>query len=56
MQEGRQAMRRRRKRIMKVGGVLVKSRSQLDGIRESGKINTEILDYVEPRSIAGFMI
>lgn len=40
-------MRRRRKRIMKVGGVLVKSRSQLDGIRESGKINTEILDYVE---------
>ena len=40
-------MRRRRKRIMKVGGVLVKSRSQLDGIRESGKINTEVLDYVE---------
>lgn len=38
---------------MKVGGVLVKSRSQLDGIRESGKINTAVLDYVEGHICAG---
>ena len=46
-------MRRRRKRIMKVGNVLVKSRSQLDGIRESGRINTAVLDYVEQHIRAG---
>ena len=46
-------MRRRKKRIMKVGGVLVKSRSQLDGIRESGKINTAVLDYVQQNICAG---
>ena len=46
-------MRRRRKRIMKVGNVLVKSRSQLDGIRESGRINTAVLDYVEQHICAG---
>lgn len=46
-------MRRRKKRIMKVGNVLVKSRSQLDGIRESGKINTSVLDYVEEHIGAG---
>lgn len=46
-------MRRRRKKILKVGGVLVKSQSQLDGIRESGKINTAVLDYVEQHIRAG---
>jgi len=39
-------MRRKRKRIMKTGNVLVKSRSQIDGIRESGRINTAVLGYV----------
>lgn len=46
-------MRRRRKKIMKVGNVLVKSRHQIDGIRESGKINTAVLDYVEQHIRAG---
>ncbi len=46
-------MRRRRKKIRKVGNVLVKSRAQLDGIRESGKINTAVLDYVEQHIHAG---
>ena len=46
-------MRRRRKKILKVGGVLVKSQSQLEGIRESGKINTAVLDYVEQHIRAG---
>lgn len=46
-------MRRRRKRILKAGNVLVKSRSQMDGIRESGKINTAVLDYVERHICAG---
>lgn len=46
-------MRRRRKRILKVGNVLVKSKSQLQGIRESGKINTAVLDYVEQHIHAG---
>ena len=46
-------MRRRRKKILKVGNVLVKSRAQLDGIRESGKINTAVLDYVEQHIRAG---
>lgn len=55
---------RRRKKVMKVGNVLVKSVEQIEGIRESGKINTAVLDYVEAhiqagfpqkRSIAGFM-
>ncbi|MFG6332252.1 MAG: type I methionyl aminopeptidase [Lachnospiraceae bacterium] len=46
-------MRRRKKRIVKVGGVLVKSRRQLDGIRESGRINTAVLDYVEQHIRAG---
>lgn len=46
-------MRKRRKRIMKVGNVLVKSRSQIDGIRESGKINTAVLDYVQQNIRAG---
>lgn len=46
-------MRRRKRKVVKVGGVLVKSRSQLDGIRESGKINTAVLDYVEKHICAG---
>ena len=35
---------RRRKKVMKVGNVLVKSVEQIEGIRESGKINTAVLD------------
>ena len=31
----------------------MKSRSQLDGIRESGRINTAVLDYVEQHICAG---
>ena len=46
-------MRRRRKKILKVGNVLVKSQTQLDGIRESGRINTAVLDYVEQHIRAG---
>ncbi len=46
-------MRRRKKKIRKVGNVLVKSQSKLDGIRESGKINTMVLDYVEQHICAG---
>ena len=46
-------MRRRKKKIRKVGNVLVKSQSQLDGIRESGKINTMVLDYVQQHIRAG---
>lgn len=38
---------------MKIGNVLVKSREQIDGIRESGKINTAVLDYVEEHIRAG---
>lgn len=44
---------RRRKKILKVGGVPVKSRAQLDGIRESGKINTAVLDYIQEHIRAG---
>ena len=33
--------------------MLVKSQSQLEGIRESGKINTAVLDYVEQHIRAG---
>ena len=46
-------MRHRKKRLIKVGNVLVKSPHQLDGIRESGKINTAVLDYVEQHIHAG---
>ncbi len=46
-------MRHRKKRLIKAGNVLVKSPHQLDGIRESGKINTEVLDYVEQHIGAG---
>lgn len=38
---------------MKVGNVLVKSIEQIEGIRESGKINTAVLDYVEAHIQAG---
>lgn len=38
---------------MKTGNVLVKSRQQIDGIRESGKINTAVLDYVQQNIRAG---
>ncbi|MBS6395809.1 MAG: type I methionyl aminopeptidase [Clostridiales bacterium] len=44
---------RRRKKILKVGNVPVKSISQMDGIRESGRINTAVLDYVEAHIGAG---
>ena len=44
---------RRRKKVMKVGNVLVKSVEQIEGIRESGKINTAVLDYVESHIQAG---
>lgn len=44
---------RRRKKVMKVGNVLVKSIEQIEGIRESGKINTAVLDYVEAHIQAG---
>ena len=43
----------RKKKIMKIGNVLIKSREQIDGIRESGKINTAVLDYVEKHIRAG---
>lgn len=46
-------MRRRKKKIMEVGNVLVKSRRQLEGIRESGKINTAVLDFVQQNIRAG---
>lgn len=38
---------------MEVGNVLVKSRRQLEGIRESGKINTAVLDFVQQNIRAG---
>lgn len=38
---------RGKKRVIKVGNVPVKSREQIEGIRESGKINTMVLDFVE---------
>ena len=44
---------RRRKRTIKTGGVLVKSQSQIEGIRASGRINTAVLDYVEQHICAG---
>ena len=44
---------RKRKKVMKVGNVLVKSVEQIEGIRESGKINTAVLDYVEAHIQAG---
>lgn len=44
---------RKRKKILKVGNVPVKSRAQIDGIRASGKINTAVLDYVEEHICAG---
>lgn len=39
--------------MLKVGNVLIKSPTQLAGIRESGKINTAILDYVSNHIRAG---
>ena len=36
---------RGKKRVIKVGNVPVKSREQIEGIRESGKINTMVLDF-----------
>ena len=44
---------RGKKRVIKVGNVPVKSREQIEGIRESGKINTMVLDYVEEHIKAG---
>lgn len=46
-------MIRKRRRIIKTGNVLVKSKEQLAGIRESGKINTAVLDYIERHIQAG---
>ena len=43
----------RRKRIVKTGNLLVKSTAQLEGIRESGRINTAVLDYVQEHICAG---
>ena len=43
----------RRRRILKAGNVPVKSAAQIEGIRESGKINTCILDYVQDHIRAG---
>ena len=45
--------RRKRRKILKVGNVLIKSPTQLDGIRKSGEINTAILDYVSSHIRAG---
>ena len=44
---------RGKKRVIKVGNVPVKSREQIEGIRESGKINTMVLDFVEEHIKAG---
>lgn len=44
---------RGKKRVIKVGNVPVKSREQIEGIRESGKINTMVLDYVAEHIKAG---
>ena len=44
---------RGKKKVIKVGNVPVKSREQIEGIRESGKINTMVLDYVEEHIKAG---
>lgn len=44
---------RKRKKVLKVGNVPVKSRAQMDGIRESGKINTAVLDYIQEHIRAG---
>lgn len=44
---------RGKKRVIKVGNVPVKSRKQIEGIRESGKINTMVLDYVAEHIKAG---
>lgn len=46
-------MRKKKKKILKVGNVPVKSKSQMDGIRESGRINTAVLDYVQEHIQAG---
>lgn len=46
-------MIRRKKKIMKVGNVLVKSHAQIEGIRRSGEINTAVLDYVQEHIRAG---
>ena len=35
---------RGKKRVIKVGNVPVKSREQIEGIRESGKSNTSLLE------------
>lgn len=43
----------RRRKILKTGNVLVKSTAQLEGIRESGRINTAVLDYVQDHICAG---
>lgn len=43
----------RRKKVMKTGNVPVKSTAQIEGIRESGKINTAVLDYVQEHICAG---
>ena len=44
---------RGKKRVIKVGNVPVKSREQIEGIRESGKINTMVLDFVKEHIKAG---
>ena len=44
---------RGKKRVIKEGNVPVKSREQIEGIRESGKINTMVLDFVEEHIKAG---
>ncbi len=44
---------KRKKKVLNAGNVLVKSREQIEGIRESGKINTAILDYVQEHICAG---
>ena len=44
---------RGKKRVIEVGNVPVKSREQIEGIRESGKINTMVLDFVEEHIKAG---
>ena len=46
-------MRKKKKKVLNVGNVPVKSISQMEGNRESGKINTAVLDYVEAHICAG---
>ena len=53
MCEVSEIMRKKKRKVLNVGNVPVKSRSQIDGIRESGKINTAVLDYVQEHIRAG---